>query len=626
MIRLMLCQFRQLLPFVLLWFALSGLFFGMEFATDRIDEMSYLDWCADYCNAGSDPNLLLVLVILYMIASYSLFPREFDDQTIDFVRSLPVSRGQIFLAKVLAAVVLLWLLNVAEAAIQSVLLAFNTQTITGRKYWVNDGLMLLRNCLFVVVVVAHGVFISWFRTVGLILYSVYLFGLIWLEQALGYTGVYNLFRFFNNEYDGQRILLDWPVIGMQLLIALFLLWVSFHLWTRTDSRPRVAGSGRLARAMPVFLSVLAFLAVTATLGVLIMRAGFDRQQDNVQRSKTAYYQFAYRLSDKQRMSELQQFVDTDYLALAALLNTQNRPFIQADMTSDHQHAVGLASYKSIRMTLSAGKSVDPEYRRILSHETAHVFQSIESNRKLAAAANSIGFFIEGMAQYTSFTIVPDPQTRQTNWAVSSISWKRHNISFAEMANRAFFEVSYDPELLYGIGDIWVDAMVRQCGVKSLGDFLRSTARDDAPALSGVAYWRHHLQFIGCELEQVNHQWRQLMQQTLDDRSDGAFPTFSNVVIKKTLNSIVISADVMADATGLMPELYYLRVKGEAKLANAVSPVRRGVKTESGDTIKIEFTVPRAEIQGRRFQYQLGYVPYPESRYFFEKWRSGSVPD
>ncbi len=627
MIRLMLCQIKQLMPFVLLWFALIGIFFGLQLATGRIDELSYLDWCGDYCNVGSDANLVLLNVLLYMIACYSLFPREFDDQTIDFVRSLPVSRVQIFLAKVLAAILLLCLLNIVEMIIQSALSAFNIQTLTGRKYWANDGWILLRDFLFVFVMVAHGVFISWFRTIGLVLYCVYLVGLVWLEQALGYSGPYSLFRFYNNEYDGQRILFDWPVIGTQVLIAAFLLFAGFILWTRTDSKPKTSGSGKFAQALPTILSVMAFVTVALGLIGLMIQAGANKERDNIQRLASNHYQFAYRLRDEARLLELRQYADDDYQALVKLLNMSDEPFIQTDMTSNNSHAVGLAAYKKIRMVLSGRESVNPEYRRILSHETAHVFQGTESNRKLASAGNSVGFFIEGMAQYTSFTIVPDPSTRETNWAVSSVSWKRHNISFAELANRAAFESLYDPELLYGIGDIWVEAMVRQCGIDSLGDFLRSTARKDAPPnLPGVAYWRYHLQHIGCELQLVNRQWQQLMQQTIDEGTNGAFPTFKNVVISQSDSNIVISSDVTPDDTGRLPSRYYLRVKGETKLANTVSPIRPGLTTQTAPTVKIEFTVPRSEFEGKRFSYQLGYVPYPDSRYYFEKWRSGTLPN
>ena len=207
MIRLILCQIKQLWPFVLLWMALVLVFYGLEVSTSRVDELSYLAWCSDYCTVGSDFDLVLFTVLLYMLAAYSLFPREFDEGTIDFVRSLPVSRGQIFFAKVLAAWLLICALIAIESLITSTLLTFNTQTITGKKYWANDLIFFVRNCLFALVIVSHGVFISWFRTVGLIIYTAYLVGLIWLEQSLGVSGPYNIFRFFNNEYDGQRLLI-----------------------------------------------------------------------------------------------------------------------------------------------------------------------------------------------------------------------------------------------------------------------------------------------------------------------------------------------------------------------------------------------------------------------------------
>lgn len=626
MIRLMLCQFKQMLPFVLLWFALMLIFFSMELYTNRVDEMSYLAWCGEFCHVGSDANLVLFTVLLYLIASYSLFPREFDERTIDFVRSLPISRGRIYIAKVLAAVLLLCLLNVAEVAVQSVMLAFSTQSITGTKYWANDGWFLLRNCLFVFVVVSHSVFISWFRTSGLILYSGYMIGLMWLEQSLGYAGPYSLFRFFNNEYDGQTVLFDWPAIGFQLVMALVLLIMGYFLWTRTDSKPRTPGTKKFSAALPTLLSIGAFLLVATTLATLVFQAGTDRTSDNIQRTSTEFYQFAYRNRDGDRLLDLIKYVDADYTALAEMLNVQGEHLIQTDMTSQNSHAIGLASYKRIRMVLAGSETVNPELRRILSHETAHVFQGIESDRKLADAGNSTGFFVEGMAQYTSFKIVPDPPTRETNWAVSSESWKRNNITFEELAHRSAFESVYDPELLYGIGDIWVDAMARHCGEDSLGEFLRSTARKEAPrSIAGAGFWRHHLQHIGCELEQVNHLWRKQMQEIVDARSDGAFPSFTNVVITRKDKVVVINAEIEPDKTGLLPERFYLRVQSEAKLANTISPFRIGDVSDSGDIVTVQFAVPLSEVEGKRFRYQLGYVPYPDSRYYFEKWYNGSVP-
>jgi len=46
----------------------------------------------------------------------------------------------------------------------------------------------------------------------------------------------------------------------------------------------------------------------------------------------------------------------------------------------------------------------------------------------------------------------------------------------------------------------------------------------------------------------------------------------------------------------------------------------------GDSASVEFAVLPRLIDGKRFRYQLGYTPIPSSRTYFDKWRSGAVPE
>lgn len=628
MMRLILKELKQLLPFTLLWLCLVALFYGAELATVRIDEESYVSWCKAYCDVGTNIDLVLFTILFYMIAAYSLFPKEFDESTVDFLRSLPIGRKKIFFSKVIAAWLLLFLLLILDRVLQGVVLSFNTQSITGKNYWMNDFRFFTRDSLFAFVVVSHGVFLSWFRTTGLIIYCVYLIGLILLEQIAGVSGIYNIFSFFDNEYDGQKLLVDWQVIGFHLVIAFLLLMLSYFMWTGTDSRPKTPGTGAFARAMPVVLSFLGFVVVAGWMVAILQSASVESEQSDIQRLNTDHYSFSYRSANERAMLMLEPFVEDDYAALVELLGAADIPLIQADMTSDSEHALGLATWKKIRMVLKSEDEVDPLYRRVLSHETAHVFQSVESNRALTKSANSVGFFIEGMAQYTSFAIVPDLVSRESNWLISSVAWQRQDIKFDALANRSAFESQYDPELLYGIGDIWVDAMARTCGKASIGDFLRASGRDNAPPnIGGVGYWRNHLQHIGCELELVNNEWRQMMQRLIDERAVGAFPHFENVVVSRASAEglINIKASLRPGELGVLPEYYYIRVKSETKLANSVSPVLRGALIRDGADASVEFSILPRLIDGKRFRYQLGFTPLPDSRHYFDQWRSGALP-
>ena len=628
MIHLVLKELKQLLPFTFLWLCLVALFYGSELATVRIDEESYVSWCKVYCDVGTNIDLVLFTILFYMIAAYSLFPKEFDEATVDFLRSLPIGRQKIFFSKVFAAWLLLCLLLVLDRVLQAGVLAFNNQTVTGKNYWMNDLRFFIRDCLFAFVIVSHGVFLSWFRTTGLIIYSVYLIGLILLEQYVGVSGTYNIFSFFNNEYDGQQLLIDWPVVIFHLVLALMLLIAAYFMWTGTDSRPRTPGNGVFSKVLPVVFSVLVFLVVAGYMVGLLKSASDESRQSDIRKLDTEHYAFSYRGANEDAMQKLVPFVEEDYLLLKQLLGAEDISSIQVDMTSDSDHALGLATWKKIRMVLKSEEEVDPLYRRVLSHETAHVFQSVESDRALTKAANSVGFFIEGMAQYTSFNIVPDIQSRESNWLISSVAWQRQNIKFEELANRSAFEALYDPELLYGIGDIWVDAMASTCGTESVGNFLRAAGRDNAPPnLGGVTYWRNHLQHIGCELELVNNNWRQLMQNLVEARNIGAFPHFENVVVSRASDDglINIVADLRPGESGVLPEYYYIRVKSETKLANTVSPVLRGQLIRDGARAQVEFSILPRLIDGQRFRYQLGYTPLPDSRHYFDQWRSGALP-
>jgi len=631
MMRLMAKELKQLLPYVILWLSLLALYIGVQLSTVRIDESSYLSWCDQYCNVGSNTDIALFNIVLYMIAAYSLFPREYDDSTIDFLRSLPVSRSRIYIAKILSAWVLLCLLLLLERVLQFSLLSFNTQSITGTRYWHTDLLFFTRECLFALVVVAHGVIISWFRAVGLVIYSAYLVVLVWVEAKSsqsggGDTNLFNVLSFYNNEYDGPNLLVDWNTIVFHVAMAIVLLIIGYVLWTNTDSKPRAPGASKFSRVFPIALSVLAFVLITGYMLYLMLLTSIEPE---VEKLDTDHYKFTYRSADKTAMQELSNFAESDYDALVELLGVAQPPVIRVDMTSDSAHALGLASWKKIRMVLESEQDVDPLYRRVLSHETAHVFQSVESNRTLADSANSVGFFIEGMAQYTSFSIVPDVKSRESNWLVSSVAWQRHNIKFDEMANRNIFESRYDPELLYGIGDIWVEAMAQTCGESSVGDLLRAVGRDNAPpGLAGATFWRTHLQFIGCDLESVNNQWRQLMQAALNERQSGAFPYFENVVVDSagTADLITISAEIRVDEFGELPQNYYVRIQSEASLTSAVSPVLDGKLVRDGEQTRVEFSVLPRLIGGKRFKYQLGYTPIPDSRTYYEQWRSGSLTD
>jgi len=76
----------------------------------------------------------------------------------------------------------------------------------------------------------------------------------------------------------------------------------------------------------------------------------------------------------------------------------------------------------------------------------------------------------------------------------------------------------------------------------------------------------------------------------------------------------------------LPQSYHVRIQSEASLTSAVSPVLSGKLVRDGESARVDFSVLPRLIDGKRFKYQLGYTPIPDSRAYYDRWRSGSVPD
>ena len=107
MIRLIAKELRQLSPIALLWVALLVVGWAMRLFAGRVDEESFGSWYEGALGPGVEPGVAIVASLIVLVTAWSLFPREHDDSTIDFLRALPVSRARVFAAKVLAAMLLL---------------------------------------------------------------------------------------------------------------------------------------------------------------------------------------------------------------------------------------------------------------------------------------------------------------------------------------------------------------------------------------------------------------------------------------------------------------------------------------------------------------------------------------
>ncbi|MFK7857582.1 MAG: ABC transporter permease [Granulosicoccus sp.] len=639
---------RQLFPIACLWMAVLLLNYVMQFVTERFDEQTFTSWCEGYCDYNSSATIIIFSALIALVTAYSLFPREHDDATIDFLRALPVSRSSVFVAKLLAAFGLLCLINLLSYGIDAAMLATNPESIGGRFYSQVWTTLLWRDCVVAFIILSHGILLSWFRTIGLVIYAVYLALLMWAESALGSSGVWSIFTLLANEYDGSNLIVNSRALLIHSGIAIAMLFIAYLLWSRTESS--VSGGKQRTRGLKLFQGLLTIVGFLMLATILAYRVGVETGStgsENLKVAATDHYRFVYPVSREDTVQYILRHADNDYAALGELLGVEELPSIRVDLSAQSEHAAGLATWKKIRMDLDAFEA-DISQRRVLSHETTHVLQAVESDRALTRNYAAVKFFIEGMAQYTSFEVVPEMARRDSNWQLAAISWKRQNIEFDDLIDEAGFSERFDPELHYSLGDLWTLAFVSTCGEQALGDFLRAAGRPDAVRnLPAAIFWRDTASHIGCDLDTVNERWRLQMEELHGSVEQVRFPVYTDVVFNRDERSdqIVILAtlapytasgtatdalsdpqDEEQDVTNIdLPEQYIIRIgAASTRLAAGVDPVFRGQIVEEQGVIKVRFSIPASAISGNRFRYQPGFTPFDGSRYYYEAWKRGSV--
>lgn len=635
MIGLLAKELRQLLPIAYLWLAVLVLGYVIQFATERVDEETFGSWCEGYCDYSSNMAVAVFSVLLALVTAYSLFPREHDDATIDFLRALPVSRRSIFVAKVLAAWIILSAVNVLAYLIDAALLATNPESIGGRFYTQVWWTLLWRDCLFAFIILSHGILLSWFRTLGLVIYGIYLLGLMWAESYLGTSGGWSIFSLLSNQYHGSTLLVNGRDLVIHTVVALIMLLFAYVMWSKTDSS--ASGGSRKSRGTTVLqiaLSVIGFLVVALVLSYQVGIGTGTANDTSLKVVSTKHYRFVYDELDSDVVTYIVENAEQDLTVLGNFLGVESLPNIRVDLTASSEHAAGLAKWKKIQMDLDAFED-DVSQRRVLSHETAHVLQAVESDRALAENYAAVKFFIEGMAQYTSFAVVPEIGRRQSNWDLAAVSWKRQHIEFTDLIDATGFSQRFDAELHYSLGDLWTKAMVNSCGEASLGAFIRATGRDGAQRdlLAGL-FWRDTTLAIGCDLDTINVAWRKQMQALYEQVDKQTFPEYTDITVEHddATGQIRIQASLKPaeDAAGsspvVLPQRYIVRIGVIAnQLAAGVDPVYRGqLRGEPGSRL-IEFLVPDSAVSGSRFRYQLGFTPSADSRYYYESWRRALRP-
>ena len=624
MIRLIIKESRQLNGIVWLWAILVVISYGGALASYRFDQLSFHDWCGDFCISGLYPEMIValsILAIFVLITANCLYPRELDDSTIEFLYSLPVGKWQLFVSKCIAAWIILSLLVALSYMVEAALLAMNQQSLDGRFYAQMMLRQFARDLVFIYVILGYGLLLSRLRAFGWFLCLLYPLVLWWWEQSVGRTGLFNVFQIYYNDFYGETLQFNYPAFFAHGLVATLCYLFAYLAWSRVENgrSVRQLESGASSRWGTVF-SVLAFVL----LGLSSAYSAFlTRTVGGQSVHSTGFYDFIAFEGNEDLIDDFKAVVDDDHEQLGLLLGTPERPRVVADLTAEKQHVGGLAKWKKVLLDISEGYD-SHYYRRVLAHETTHVYQSVLSSRELSRHAASSQFFSEGMAQYLSFRVVDDPETLRKNRLVAALAWFKLNIRFEQFVDSSLFPSRYDAELVYTLGETWVTALVQACGESVLGDLLRSMASETAlRSLQGRALWQYLLNSVSCAESKVNTLWSENMKLLMPH---GAEPWPDPGPVRFSRKPGSDRFDVEAQLTGthtMNPDEFVIRIADARTLTGgAFDYFTSQPTTQSAGTVR--FTLPADKMTSGSIRYQFGYRPEPDARVFYGLWKTASV--
>ncbi|MGD9162921.1 MAG: ABC transporter permease subunit [Desulfobacteraceae bacterium] len=242
-------ELRQLLPVAILII----LFFTAQLiynpVSGRLDEGSWSS-ISGYLEPNSQVSSSIILIILCLMTAFSLLPREYDDRTIEYLYSLPISRSAVFLSKFVVALSILYGAMMLGCLADWMLQLFNKQPFSGNQFNLRTavtGYFLMS--AFIFVMLSYGVLLSFFRRFGLLI-----FGLFWVvistfKDQFPFWEYLNIFNIVSMEYHGQTLLIPWKLlffnigIGAACLLTAGFLWSTpaeqFSVWYNRFSKKRV---------------------------------------------------------------------------------------------------------------------------------------------------------------------------------------------------------------------------------------------------------------------------------------------------------------------------------------------------------------------------------------------------
>ncbi len=579
----------------------------------------------------SEGGLAVTATLFAVLIGAGLLLRESEEGTLHFLDALPISRGHIFLAKILAAGLVLAAVPMLDLLLFSALGALSRSSIDPPLPWRFAGaaLGLAWVAAFAVFSVALAFSFSrqWFAfAVGFALWG-YLFlaacGVPWIEFLNPFA--------LEPAALGGAVRIPWRHAAVQAGIGAVAMAMAFVGFLQLGARSRDLGdrlaAGRYGRWFSA-ASKLATPAIWITALILLGRSvgggGNDKEAGNARplgedafaRQETAHYAFLFRERQRAAAQPIVAAADAIYAQVAEFYGMERSlgGRIVVDLASPVvSHAAGQTNWTKIRIPLAASAQGLDALRPILGHETAHVFSHMLSGNALVRLYPFVRFFDEGFASYVEQEFVPEAD-QGAMWQTAAAASSRGKVPFSLLCDGEKLAKTRDENVAYPLGLVFCRALIETCGKEAPARLLGALAkRDRIAGLSGEALWRAAMQACGFSLDRMVAAYDAEIARLLREEADliAKLPRLTGRVE-------VVGEEVLihAEHSGMAPGGLICEVQTSTGLG---TEAHHGIAGEDG---VIRF--PRAYFPAATARYMLGWTLQELRLPVFEPWTEAEL--
>ena len=500
-------ELRALRPFLWLALIIVGLDTIATLATQFPDQFTLSDVFDDFDASFA----YFIHFALAFAIGQTLIQQERNDETLEFIDALPVSRSRVYWTKWLAGYVILSIFLISGLVLDLPLFAWSITSADPSMYVEFWGWMLVMDLILNAVYLSIGMALAFWGRFGLLAVAFYLIG-IWILKEAGFPSADQFDPLFFGHFNviGSTLHVPWEALMIQLGASTVLALIGQLAFSKMG-KARESVSGWKRAATPLFIfGLVGFVVAWIVASVFFVdEEALTEPTDAAEpvyaewattRLKTKRFVFIYPNNLARAAEELAAEADEVHDTVTRFFGTEPQREIIVDLTSNSPRHAGTAYWGRIRMNLQA-EGLEARLPAVLGHELCHIYIDQLSENRVSESFETTRFFHEGLASVVEYRFFRPAEELAQIRRVAAAAHDRNRIRFEDLASSTRLSEEFAAEWVYPLGEVFASAIIDTWGDDAPATLIRAFNRPDAPTgLQGLTLWQDTFQAAGYDLE------------------------------------------------------------------------------------------------------------------------------